>query len=126
MDTPTGTGQILIDLTVDDVPVAARPAKRRRTAEPSPGSGHSKREDVAAALGRCLEQQVFPHVERATAALPGDAYDLDRLGARVIRTIVDKNFERHFHEGGGRLLTSVELSIAAGVHRLVTVLSAGP
>ncbi|KAI0449815.1 WD40 repeat-like protein [Xylaria acuta] len=105
-----------------------RPVKRQRTGEPSPEAGvhEQRRRDVAAALGRCLEDQVFPHIERATAKLSPDIYDLDKLGARVIRLIVDKDFERHFNHGNGRLSTSVELIIAAGVHRLVTELSSGP
>ncbi|KAI0549556.1 WD40 repeat-like protein [Xylaria curta] len=105
-----------------------RPVKRQRTNERTPEAGvqDQRRRDVAAALGKCLEQQVFPHVERATAQLSPEMYDLDKLGARVIRQIVDKDFERHFTQGNGRLATSVELIIAAGVHRLVTELSSGP
>ncbi|KAI0437747.1 WD40 repeat-like protein [Xylaria telfairii] len=104
-----------------------RPVKRQRTSEPSLEATHEqRRRDVAAALGQCLENQVFPHIERATTKLSPAVYDLDRLGAKVIRLIVDKEFERHFHQGNGRLLSSVELSIAAGVHRLVTELSSGP
>ncbi|KAI1745577.1 WD40 repeat-like protein [Xylaria scruposa] len=105
-----------------------RPVKRQRTNEQTPEAGvqDQRRRDVAAALGKCLEEQVFPHVERATAQLSPEIYDLDKLGARVIRQIVDKDFERHFNQGNGRLSTSVELIIAAGVHRLVTELSSGP
>ncbi|KAI3327636.1 WD40 repeat-like protein [Xylariaceae sp. AK1471] len=99
-----------------------RPAKRQRL----DASSEQQRQDVAAALGRCLEAQVFPHIERATETLPADVYDLDRLGAKVIRTIVDPDFERQFNQGKGRLSSSVELTIAAGVHRLVIELASGP
>ncbi|KAI0112117.1 WD40 repeat-like protein [Nemania sp. FL0031] len=99
-----------------------RPAKRQRTGEPEPGSS---RNDVEVALGKCLELQVFPHIERATSNLSPDVYDLDKLGGEVIRRIVDRNFERQFTQGNGRLSSSAELTIAAGVHRLVTELSSG-
>ncbi|KAI1825107.1 WD40 repeat-like protein [Xylaria intraflava] len=115
---------------------STRPAKRRRIivelASPEPdvhdqeGDHEQRRQAVAAALGKCLEEQVFPHIERATETLSSEIYDLDRLGAKVIRTIVDQDFERHYEQGGGRLSASVELSIAAGVRRLVTQLAASP
>ncbi|KAI0878813.1 WD40 repeat-like protein [Hypoxylon argillaceum] len=102
-----------------------RPVKRPRTEEPirEPSVSGKSREDVTVILGRCLEEQVFPHIERATAKLSSDIYDLDKLGAKVIRTIVDKKFQESFNKGEGRLSSSVELTIAAGVHRLVTELS---
>ncbi|KAI2641953.1 WD40 repeat-like protein [Xylaria nigripes] len=109
-----------------------RPAKRRRiivelaSPEPSIDEHSHRRERVAAALGKCLEEQVFPHIERATETLPSDIYDLDKLGAKVIQTVVDKEFERHYEEGGGRLSASAELTIAAGVRTLVTQLASGP
>ncbi|KAI8955880.1 WD40 repeat-like protein [Xylaria longipes] len=105
-----------------------RPVKRQRTGEASPETSvqEQRKRNIAAALGRCLEAQVFPHIERATAKLSPDIYNIDKLGAKVIRLIVDKDFERHFHQGNGRVSTSVELIIAAGVHRLVTELSSGP
>ncbi|KAI0187011.1 hypothetical protein F4808DRAFT_466481 [Astrocystis sublimbata] len=103
---------------------STRPRKRQRTAEEEPLPPPPSPEEVAATLGRCLEDQVFPHIERATAQLSPGIYDLDKLGARVIRQIVDKDFEHHFHQGNGRLSSSRELIIAAGVHRLVIELSA--
>ncbi|TRX97337.1 hypothetical protein FHL15_001615 [Xylaria flabelliformis] len=105
-----------------------RPVKRQRTGEatPEPGVQDQRKWDVAAALGKCLEEQVFPHVERATAQLSSDIYDLDKLGAKVIRRLVNKDFEHYFAQGNGRLTTSAELTIAAGVHRLVTELSSRP
>ncbi|KAI1432456.1 WD40 repeat-like protein [Xylaria sp. CBS 124048] len=124
----------------DRVEGQTRPAKRRRIiielASPEPGvqdhddhdqdDHEQRRQDVAAALGKCLEEQVFPHIERATETLPADTYDLDRLGAKVIRSIVDQDFERHYNQGGGRLSAAKEQSIAAGVRRLVTQLASGP
>ncbi|KAJ2996825.1 hypothetical protein NUW58_g846 [Xylaria curta] len=123
-----------IDLTIDEHDPfnttssssngRSRPVKRQRTGE-AIGTPSKRQYGVAAALGKCLEDQVFPHIERATAKLPVGLYDLDKLGAKVIRTIVDKQFERYFHEGKGRLSPTVESIIAAGVHRLVTELSSG-
>ncbi|KAI0388237.1 WD40 repeat-like protein [Xylariaceae sp. FL0594] len=114
--TPDKDGNVLI-LTRDD---AQRPPKRQRTDD------RDKIDDVAARLGRCLESQVIPYIERETAALSVETYDIDKLGAQVIRTIVDKAFQQKFHEGHGRLSSAAELTIAAGIHRLVTELAAGP
>ncbi|TRX88897.1 hypothetical protein FHL15_010240 [Xylaria flabelliformis] len=99
-----------------------RPVKRQRTDDPTPEAGvhEQRRRDVAAVLGKRLEDLAFLHVERATAQLSSDIYD---LGANVIRQIVDKDFEHHFNQGNERLSTLGELIIAAGVHRLVTELS---
>ncbi|KAI1817567.1 WD40 repeat-like protein [Poronia punctata] len=112
------------------------PAKRQRTESPprigsvgvpgTPGTPLAAEYDVTEALGRCLEAQVFPHVERATSALPADVFDVDKIGAAVVRKIVDRGFEQHFREGGGRLSSTKELIIAASIHRLVTELVAGP
>ncbi|TGJ86052.1 hypothetical protein E0Z10_g2678 [Xylaria hypoxylon] len=105
-----------------------RPVKRQRTSEPSPELGvheRRRRQEIAAALGKCLEEQVFPHIERATGKLSADIYDLDKLGAKVTRAIVDEEFQRHFNQGKGRLPSSTELTIAAGVHRLVIELASG-
>lgn len=66
---------------------------------------------------------MFPHIERATEKLPADVYDLDKLGATVIRTIVNADFERQFNQGSGRLPSAAESTIAAGVHRLVIQLA---
>jgi len=107
----------LVALTLED---GHRPFKRPRTED------SESIDNVAERLGRCLEAQVFPHVERATAQLPADVYDIDKLGAKVITIIVDKGFEQKFHEGRGRLTSTAELTIAAGIHRLVTELAAGP
>jgi hypothetical protein len=107
----------VVDLTLKD---SERPFKRQRTED------LESIDNVAERLGRCLEAQVFPHVERATAQLAADVYDVDKLGAKVITIIVDKAFEQKFREGHGRLTSAAELTIAAGIHRLVTELAAGP
>ncbi|KAI1428524.1 WD40 repeat-like protein [Xylaria sp. FL1777] len=118
----------IIDLTGDNADV--RPWKRQRIGVPSPElrarDEQRRRHELAAALGKCLEEQVFPHIERATAALSPDIYDVDKLGAKVTRLIVDKDFQRYFSQGRGRLAPTVESIIAAGVHRLVTQLAALP
>ncbi|KAK5635216.1 hypothetical protein RRF57_010928 [Xylaria bambusicola] len=103
----------------------ARPLKRQRTSETSPKPKNRQQSEVAAALKTCLEEQVFPHIERATTAaqLSPAIYDLDRLGAKVARTIVNRDFKRYFTEGNGRLDRKTESTIAAGIHRLVIELS---
>ncbi len=95
----------------DDALAAKRPYQRRRQFE------------IVARLAKGLEAQVFPHIERATKTLSPDIYDLDRLGSKITRVIVDKNFQRDFNAGKGRL---AESALAAGVSRLVTELVASP
>ncbi|KAI1117412.1 WD40 repeat-like protein [Nemania sp. NC0429] len=105
-----------------------RPPKRRRTQEPSsePNTQPQTQEELAAALVPCLTAQVFPHIERATDKLPTGIYDLSRLGERVIGTIVNRDFVRQFQQGGGRLTSTTEITMAAGIHRLVIELASGP
>ncbi|KAI1298652.1 WD40 repeat-like protein [Xylaria venustula] len=104
----------------------AHPLKRQRTDEPVEDQEHHRRHYLAALLGKCLEQQIFPHIERATDGLPAGVYDIEKIGGKVIRTLVDKDFERYFNEGNGRLEQSRELIIAAGIPRLVAQLAASP
>ena len=96
---------------------AARPPKRQRTGDPS------QRLELAAALARCLDEQVFPHIERATEQLSPEIYDIGTIAGKVTRAIVTPEFQRSFREGGGRLESSVESTIAAGIHRLVIELA---
>ncbi|KAI0518417.1 WD40 repeat-like protein [Xylaria bambusicola] len=102
-----------------------RPSKRQRTGDLSPTSNGFQRQEVTAALEKCLDEQVFPYIDRAAAAaqLSPANYDLDGLGAEVIRTVVNRDFKRYFLEGNGRLDRKTESTIAAGIHRLVIELS---
>ncbi|KAI0972898.1 hypothetical protein F4678DRAFT_471310 [Xylaria arbuscula] len=104
----------------------AHPLKRQRTGELADDIEYRRRYYLAASLGKCLEQQIFPHIERATDGLPAGVYDIEKIGGKVIRTLVDKDFERYFNEGNGRLERSRELIIAAGIPRLVAQLTASP
>ncbi|KAI1323821.1 WD40 repeat-like protein [Xylariaceae sp. FL0255] len=110
------------------------PPKRRRVHEPASPINAPERsnkasptqEQIAAALGRCLESQVFPYIAAATSKLPQGLYDTDKLGASVVRVLVDKDFERHFTEGKGHLSAAAEGIVASRVHKIVTELSIGP
>ncbi|KAI1376134.1 WD40 repeat-like protein [Hypoxylon crocopeplum] len=99
--------------------VHERPPKRRKLQ----GSASIKAASPAAdtkTLTKCLQSQVFPHLERAVKGLDRDVYDVEKLGGRVIGKIADNTFERHFHNGGGRLPPDVEAFIIVRVHELVT------
>ncbi|KAI0802344.1 WD40 repeat-like protein [Xylaria sp. FL0064] len=117
----------------DSIAGDTRPAKRQRTGEPTsepPGSDASPQErrryEVAAVLAKCLESQIYPHIERATEQLDPGVYDLEKLGLKVTKALVTKDFQKWFYEGNGRLDRSIESQIAAGIPRLVTQLAAGP
>lgn len=141
----------IIDLTIDDdddddptTIYNPRPLKRQRTDEPSPGGvsalkrqqqqqhqhrqqqqqqqQHQHPQSIELALQKCLETQVFPHIERATRTLDPEIYDLDKLGAKVVKQIVDQDFQLHFKQNNGRLTSSKESMIAAGIHKIVTEL----
>ncbi|KAI0601826.1 hypothetical protein F4775DRAFT_539384 [Biscogniauxia sp. FL1348] len=99
-------------------PQLERPAKRRRTEENTVLE--------RAALQKCLEAQVFPHIDRATAKLDSAVYDVNKLGATVIRQTIDNAFQRHFREGNGRIPGDVEALISARVYKRVTELAADP
>ncbi|KAI1179653.1 WD40 repeat-like protein [Nemania sp. FL0916] len=121
-----------------------RPSKRQRTEEqlsPNREPSHDQKPDRdrdrnrdrerdrerkgMTALKKCLEGQIFPHIERATARLSPDIYDLDKLGATIVRKLINAEFQRNFDAGQGRLTSAVEGTIAAGIHRLVTELTSG-
>ncbi|KAI1278615.1 WD40 repeat-like protein [Xylaria sp. FL0933] len=117
----------------DSIAGDTRPAKRQRTGEPTgepPGPDASPQErrryELAAVLAGCLESQIYPHIERATEQLDPAVYDLEKLGLKVTKLLVTKDFQKWFYEGNGRLDRSIESQIAAGIPRLVTQLAAGP
>ncbi|KAI1506579.1 hypothetical protein F5X99DRAFT_364794 [Biscogniauxia marginata] len=95
-----------------------RPTKRRKI------EGEALPEQ--AALEKCLELQVFPHLDHATEKLDNNIYDVKRLGAAVIRHIVDTAFERHFRGGNGKIPGDVEALVAVRIQRRVLELTAGP
>ncbi|KAI1632614.1 hypothetical protein F4809DRAFT_645235 [Biscogniauxia mediterranea] len=99
-------------------PQQERPAKRRRTEENTALD--------RAALQRCLEAQVFPYIDAATARLDSAIYNVNKLGATVIRQTIDKSFERYFREGNGRIPGDVEALISVRVYKRVTELTADP
>ncbi|KAI1364665.1 hypothetical protein F5Y08DRAFT_306141 [Xylaria arbuscula] len=89
------------------------PQKRQRTGEPSP------RYEMQEALLKCFEEQVLPHIGRATAQLSPDIYDVPTITRVVTRAIVTSEFEKSFRDGGWRLPASEELIIAARIPRNV-------
>ncbi|OTB04348.1 hypothetical protein M426DRAFT_320946 [Hypoxylon sp. CI-4A] len=101
-----------------------RPSKRRKIqndASHKPASPSTK----AKALSECLQHQVFPHLERAIRAIDKNLYDVEKLGGRIIGKVADKEFERHFNDGNGRLAPDVEATVVIRIHRLVTECIAG-
>ncbi|KAK7977599.1 hypothetical protein PG996_003653 [Apiospora saccharicola] len=90
-----------------------RPAKRRKTEV-----------DPKAALKRCLETQVFPHIERALAQLRAydyTDYERKKLDQAIFEQIVRKDpaFERNFSLHRGRLSPYFEDRVRVTAERLV-------
>ncbi|KAI0154363.1 WD40 repeat-like protein [Xylariaceae sp. FL1272] len=109
-----------------DATLPSRPMKRQRTETTSPHIRNEVTSNVTEALTRCLKDQVFPHLERATKSLAEGAYDLDKMGAKATRLLVDNEFVRNFHKGGGRLDAALESIVASRCHRIVIELSTKP
>ncbi|KAI1269804.1 WD40 repeat-like protein [Xylariaceae sp. FL1019] len=106
--------------------VPSRPMKRQRTDTTSPFNKKEIASNVTEALTKCLKDQVFPHLERATKSLVEGVYDLDKLGAKATRLLIDNAFIRRFHDGDGRLDASFESIVASRCHRIVIELSMRP
>lgn len=90
-----------------------RPAKRRKTEV-----------DPNAALKKCLETQVFPHIERALSQLRAydyTNYERKKLDEVIFDKIVkqDKAFERNFSRNRGRLSPDFEDHVRVSAERLV-------
>ncbi|KAI1210354.1 WD40 repeat-like protein [Annulohypoxylon truncatum] len=94
-------------------------ASRRAASSSSSSSTNTK------ALTKCLQTQVFPHLERATKKLDQNVYDVEKLGGRIIGRVANKEFERHFHDGNGRLAPDVEASVIIQIHDLVIEFTKG-
>ncbi|KAK7948283.1 WD repeat-containing protein [Apiospora aurea] len=94
-------------------PHERRPAKRRRTDV-----------DPNLELKRCLDQQVFPHIERALARLYAynySDYERKKLDEAIFDKIVkqDKDFEHNFKSNHGRLSLYFEDHVRVSAERLV-------
>ncbi|XDG03352.1 hypothetical protein ABKA04_002967 [Annulohypoxylon sp. FPYF3050] len=68
---------------------------------------------------------VFPHLEVATKRLDQNVYDVEKLGGRIIGRIANKEFERHFRDGNGKLASDIEAYLIVQIHQLVTEFTAG-
>ncbi|KAI0181436.1 WD40 repeat-like protein [Hypoxylon sp. FL1284] len=76
-------------------------------------------------LTRCLQQQVFPHLDRAMKNIDRSVYDVDKLGGRIINRVTGGDFEHHFHNGNGHLPPDVEASVRRRIYDLVDELTKG-
>ncbi|KAI0013310.1 hypothetical protein F4779DRAFT_625438 [Xylariaceae sp. FL0662B] len=76
-------------------------------------------------LTKCLQGQVFPHLERGLANLDKNIYDVEKLGGKIIGRIADKEFERHFRNGNGLLPAEVEETMASRIQSLMSELTRG-
>ncbi|KAK6955510.1 hypothetical protein Daesc_003150 [Daldinia eschscholtzii] len=100
------------------------PSKRRKLANGTSRSAASPATDTKA-LTKCLQTQVFPHLETAVKKLDKNIYDVEKLGGKIIGTIADNDFQRHFHDGNGRLPPDIETSVIKRIYELVDKLSVG-
>lgn len=110
------------------------PTKRRKTHHStshkpavalSPSLSSTSSSTDKKALTRCLQLQVFPHLEVATKRLDQNVYDVEKLGGRIIGRIANKEFERHFRDGNGKLASDIEVYLIVKIHQLVTEFTAG-
>ncbi|KAL7623963.1 hypothetical protein AAE478_005520 [Parahypoxylon ruwenzoriense] len=101
-----------------------RPSKRRKLSDDA-GSRPALPVTDTKALTRCLQNQVFPHLERAIKKLNKNIYDVERLGGKIIGKIADRDFERHFHLSNGRLPPDIEAFVIIRIDELVTELTKG-
>ncbi|KAI1135295.1 WD40 repeat-like protein [Hypoxylon sp. FL0543] len=104
--------------TQQSMSIQDHPPKRRKLQH---GAGYKAAASMTdtKALTKCLKAQVFPHVDRAVKNLDKDIYDVKKLGVRIIGTIADKDFERHFRNGNGHLTPDIEASVIIRIHELV-------
>ncbi|KAI1418212.1 WD40 repeat-like protein [Hypoxylon sp. FL1857] len=100
------------------------PSKRRKIEHGVGYKAASPMTDTKA-LTKCLQTQVFPHLERAIKNLDDETYDLEKLGGKVIGKIADRDFERHFRNGNGRLTPDIEALIIIRIHELVAEYTRG-
>ncbi|KAI1105032.1 WD40 repeat-like protein [Jackrogersella minutella] len=93
-----------------------QPSKRRKLQHDASREAASPMTDTKT-LTKCLQSQVFPHLERAVQKLDKNVFNVEKLGGKIIANIADKDFERHFYEGNGRLTPDVEASVIARIHK---------
>ncbi|OTA91402.1 hypothetical protein M434DRAFT_397241 [Hypoxylon sp. CO27-5] len=101
------------------IPAQVHPSKRRKLQHGGGFEAASPMTDTKA-LTKCLQSQVFPHLERAVKKLDKNLYDVEKLGGKIIGKIADKDFEHHFRNGKGRLTPDIEASVIVRIHELVT------
>ncbi|CAJ2511526.1 Uu.00g071510.m01.CDS01 [Anthostomella pinea] len=102
-----------------------RPPKRQKLEDGSDPQPTPPTERVRDGLKRCLERQVFPHIDLEVQRLDKNIYDINKLGTKVVGQIVDKQFQQHYREGNGELSQAAVGAVAARARRLVVELAAG-
>ena len=105
---------------------AVTPSNRTGTANFRPGSGSGTPSIDRQALIRCLKQQVIPHIDTALSQLPSGSYEIPKLGRDIFMRIADKDLERHFHRGGGKLTDDGEAHVVGRIRRLLKDLLQDP
>ncbi|KAK8107716.1 uncharacterized protein PG998_009729 [Apiospora kogelbergensis] len=106
-------------------PHGNRPFKRQRTTGSDPSEAIATRQERSKAqLKRCLDAQVFPHIETALAQLEPLRYsnnERKKLDEEIFDKIVkrDANFELNFTRNHGRLSQDFEDYVRASAVRLV-------
>ncbi|KAI1656171.1 WD40 repeat-like protein [Daldinia decipiens] len=100
------------------------PSKRQKL---SNGTAHKAVSPIpdTEALTKCLQTQVFPHLDAAVRELDKNVFNVEKLGGKVISTIADDDFQLHFHKGNGRLPPNMESSIIGRIYKLVAEFTAG-
>ncbi|KAI1083839.1 hypothetical protein F5B20DRAFT_352284 [Whalleya microplaca] len=98
-----------------------RPSKRRKLQDDTSVASVADKK----LLTKCLQAQVFPHLEREVAKLDKDVYDVEKLGGKIIGRIADKEFEQHFRNNNGRLPAEMEDNVISRIRNLVSELTKG-
>ncbi|KAI0546572.1 hypothetical protein F4679DRAFT_408571 [Xylaria curta] len=105
-----------------------RPVKRQQMNEPTPEAGiyEQRRRNAAAALGKCPEDQVFPHVARTiTAQLLSNLNELGVTRTRYLRLGRGLQYCNHLleHQAGHTGLVSLLEPFAANLCRYTRIAS---
>ncbi|KAI0096523.1 WD40 repeat-like protein [Daldinia grandis] len=101
------------------------PIKRRKLSNTTGHKVASAIPEDTKALTKCLQTQIFPHLDAAVEELDKNVYDVKKLGGKIIGTIADDDFQFHFHKGNGRLPPDIEASIIKRIDKLVAEFTAG-
>ncbi|KAI8964990.1 WD40 repeat-like protein [Daldinia sp. FL1419] len=109
---------------VNSYPADDRPSKRRKIVNGTVPKAASPATDTKA-LTKCLQAQVFPHVDAAVKDLDRNVFDVEGLGGQVIGTLADDDFQRHFQEGKGRLPPNIEARVVERTYQLVAEFTVG-